>query len=339
MKLRVAVWTIAASLVRQTAWAQAYKAPRAGDGHADLEGSWQARNTAYGSVEAHGASWGIRAGASVIVGPADGKIPYKPEMLAKREENFKNREKADPVNKCFLPGVPRVMYMPYPVQIFQTPTQIEIASEFAHTIRHVYVSSKGHYGEAEFWMPDSRAKWEGDTLVIDNGNFNAFQGNIENTLSSTFVTGGSNARSELYQMAPGSGNGTFLGYFELTPGGSLSFVAVPEPGMFGVGVAGGLDAIEHALHREVDIVHASEHRVVEAIEADCDALQTGLPEFTGLTRQQRAIGGQGKVAAGQLRPHFDQLLDVAPDQRLSAGQADLRHSARDEEIGEQRDLL
>ena len=74
MKLRVAVWTIAASLVTQTAWAQAYKAPRAGDGHADLEGSWQARNTAYGSVEAHGASWGIRAGASVIVGPADGKI-------------------------------------------------------------------------------------------------------------------------------------------------------------------------------------------------------------------------------------------------------------------------
>ena len=173
MKLRVAVWTIAASLVTQTAWAQAYKAPRAGDGHADLEGIWQARNTAYGSVEAHGASWGIRAGASVIVDPADGKIPYKPEMLAKREENFKNREKADPVNKCFLPGVPRVMYMPYPVQIFQTLAQIEIASEFGHTIRHIYVSNKGHYGEAEFWMPDSRAKWEGDTLVIDNGNFNA----------------------------------------------------------------------------------------------------------------------------------------------------------------------
>lgn len=173
MRLRVAVWSIAASLMTQVAWAQAYKAPRAGDGHADLQGIWQARNTAYGSLEAHGASWGIRAGASVIVDPADGKIPYKPEMLAQRDENFKNREKADPVNKCFLPGVPRVMYMPYPVQILQTPTQVEIASEFGHAIRHVYVSNKGHYGEAEFWMPDSRARWEGDTLVIDNGNFNA----------------------------------------------------------------------------------------------------------------------------------------------------------------------
>jgi hypothetical protein len=171
--LRVAVLSIAASLLTQSAWAQAYKAPRAGDGHADLQGIWQARNTAYGSLEAHGASWNIRAGASVIVDPADGRIPYKPEMLAKRDANFKARATADPVNKCFLPGVPRVMYLPYPVQIFQTPTQIEIASEFGHAIRHIYVSNKAHYGEAEFWMGDSRAKWEGDTLVIDNGNFNA----------------------------------------------------------------------------------------------------------------------------------------------------------------------
>jgi hypothetical protein len=171
--LRVAVYTIAASLVAQVALAQAYKAPRAGDGHADLQGIWQARNSAAASLEAHSASWGMRAGASVVVDPADGKIPYKPEMLAKRDDNFKNRATADPVNKCFLPGVPRVMYLPYPIEIFQTPAQISITSEFGHAVRHVYVTSKGHYGEAEFWMGDSRAKWEGDTLVIDNGNFNA----------------------------------------------------------------------------------------------------------------------------------------------------------------------
>lgn len=172
MILRLAVLTIAASLGSQVVWAQAYKAPRAGDGHADLQGIWQARNAAAGSLEAHSASWGIRAGASVVVDPADGKIPYKPEMLAQRDANYKTRATADPVNKCFLPGVPRVMYLPYPIQIFQTPAQISITSEFAHAVRHVYVTNKGHYGEAEFWMGDSRAKWDGDTLVIDSIGFN-----------------------------------------------------------------------------------------------------------------------------------------------------------------------
>lgn len=150
----------------------AYKAPRNQDGHADLQGVWMARNTAYGSLEAHGASWNIRAGNSVVVDPADGKIPYKPEALKQREENFKNRATLDPVNKCYIPGVPRVMYMQYPFQIFQTPAQIDIMSEFAHTVRHVYMNNKGHYAEAEFWIGDSRGKWEGDTLVIDSGNFN-----------------------------------------------------------------------------------------------------------------------------------------------------------------------
>ncbi len=151
---------------------QAYKAPRALDGHADLHGVWMARNTAYGDLEAHAASWNIRAGNSVIVDPADGKIPYKPEARAKRNENFKNRDSADPVNHCYIPGVPRVMTMQYPFTIFQTAAQIDIMSEFAHTVRHVYMNGKGHYGEAEFWISDSRGKWDGDTLVIDNGNFN-----------------------------------------------------------------------------------------------------------------------------------------------------------------------
>ncbi|MEI9814689.1 MAG: hypothetical protein WDO18_19530 [Acidobacteriota bacterium] len=152
-----------------------YKAPRNPvDGKPDFSGIWEPRNTAYGSLEAHSASKGIRAGVSVIVDPADGKIPYKPEALKKRDENFKNREKLDPVNKCYTPGVPRVMTMNYPFEIFQTPKQIQILSEFAHTTRNVYVDSpRGHIaeGEVEFWIGDARAKWEGDTLVIDNANF------------------------------------------------------------------------------------------------------------------------------------------------------------------------
>jgi hypothetical protein len=150
-----------------------YKAPRMADGHPDMQGVWMARNTAYGNLEAHGASFGIRAGNSVIVSPVDGKIPYKPEALKQRDANFKARASADPMNKCFMPGVPRVMYVPYPIQIFQTSAQITIASEFAHAVRHVYMNGKGHFGEAEFWMGDNRGKWEGNTLVLDTGNLNA----------------------------------------------------------------------------------------------------------------------------------------------------------------------
>ena len=121
----------------------AYKAPRNPvDGKADLSGIWEARNTAYANLEAHDAGAGIRAGVSMIVDPADGKIPYKPEARAKQVANFKNRLKLDPMNKCYTPGVPRVMYIPYPFQIFQTPKQVQILSEFEHTTRNVYSTTK-----------------------------------------------------------------------------------------------------------------------------------------------------------------------------------------------------
>ncbi len=152
--------------------AQGYKAPRTADGKPDLQGIWEARNTAAGNLEAHGGSAGIRAGASVIVDPPDGKIPYLPAAIAKRDANFSKRATADPYAKCFLPGVPRVMYLPYPFQIFQTADNIAIASEFDHTTRTIYMKG-GHYAEGEFWMGDSRGKWDGDTLVVDVADFNA----------------------------------------------------------------------------------------------------------------------------------------------------------------------
>ncbi len=173
------VWAAAAGLMLAAFPAvsqqkgSAYKAPRTKDGHPNLQGIWSARNTAWGSLEAHGASYGIRAGHSVIVDPPDGKIPYTEPARKQRDENFKNREQADPLNKCFLPGVPRLMYLPYPFQIFQTKDYIAIASEFAHATRTIYLGNKGHYADAAFWMGDSRGRWEGETLVVDVANFNA----------------------------------------------------------------------------------------------------------------------------------------------------------------------
>ncbi|MCU1340233.1 MAG: hypothetical protein JWO19_5814 [Bryobacterales bacterium] len=165
------VWLLVPGSV--AAQQKAYSAPRTRDGQPDLQGIWEARNTAAVNLEDHGAGAGMRAGKTVVVDPSDGRIPYRPDALTKRNENFKNRATADPLNKCYLPGVPRVMYLPYPLQIFQTPKYVAIASEFAHTTRTIYMDGKAHYADAEFWMGDSRGRWEGDTLVVDVGDHNA----------------------------------------------------------------------------------------------------------------------------------------------------------------------
>jgi hypothetical protein len=140
---------------------------------ADLQGIWEVWNTAAGNLEAHSASDGIRAGESVIVDPPDGKIPYLPEAAAKRNENFQKRATADPVAKCFLPGVPRVTYMPYPFQIFQTPKYVAILYEYVHASRTIYMNGSPHLDNIDFWMGDSRGHWEGETLVVDVANHNA----------------------------------------------------------------------------------------------------------------------------------------------------------------------
>ena len=55
-------------------------------------------------------------GRSVVRG---GTIPYRPEALAKRNENRAKWPAADPEAKCYMLGVPRVTYHNMPFQIFQ----------------------------------------------------------------------------------------------------------------------------------------------------------------------------------------------------------------------------
>ena len=86
--------------------------PRTADGKPDLTGIWQVLdNSTDGNVEPHAASYGIRGGQGAIVDPPDGKIPYLPAALKKRQDNYKNRAK-DPVAYCYKPGVPRITYLP-----------------------------------------------------------------------------------------------------------------------------------------------------------------------------------------------------------------------------------
>jgi hypothetical protein len=153
---------------------QAYRAPRTADGTPDLSGIWQANNTAYWDLEAHvarqgpmfqlGAAFSVPPGLSVVGG--DGTIPYLPEALAKRKTNGASWATLDPEVKCFMPGVPRATYMPYPFQIVQSADSVLMTYEFASASRVVRMNSDAK-SPAPAWMGWSIGRWDGETLVVE----------------------------------------------------------------------------------------------------------------------------------------------------------------------------
>ena len=147
-----------------------YTPPRTVDGHPDLQGIWQVLNTAAWDLEDHSASLGVPAGQSVVEG---GTIPYKASALAKRKDNLERRDTLDPETKCFLPGVPRITYMPYPFRIIQQADKVSIAYEYLRAVRFIHMNGNPHPpGPIDWWMGDSRGRWEGNTLVVDVIHFN-----------------------------------------------------------------------------------------------------------------------------------------------------------------------
>ena len=153
--------------------AQVSQARRTADGKADLNGIWQALNTANWDLQQHAAQAGqvvalgavgaVPAGLGVVEG---NEIPYLPDAAAKKKENFDRRLTADPEVKCYLPGVPRATYMPYPFQIVQTPNYILMAYEYAGATRTIHMD-KAPPSPADSWMGHSVGRWQGDTLVVD----------------------------------------------------------------------------------------------------------------------------------------------------------------------------
>lgn len=159
-----------ASVATQTAVSSTSVVPRTGDGKPDLSGVWQVLNTASYDIEDHNAEAGVPAGAGVVIG---GPIPYQPSALDRRKANFENRMTEDTDAKCFMPGVPRVTYMPYPFRIVQTPQRVDILYEYIGIVRHIYTDGTPHpRGPIEWWMGDSRGHWEDNTLVVDVVHFN-----------------------------------------------------------------------------------------------------------------------------------------------------------------------
>ena len=153
--------------------AQSSAVPRTADGVPDFTGIWQAMNTANWDLQAHearhgpvvalGAAFSVPAGIGIVEGD---EIPYLPAAAAKKKENQENWLARDPEIKCYLPGVPRMMYMPYPIQIVQGHDTILMSSEFASASRTIRMNSK-EKSPTDSWMGWSIGRWEGNTLVID----------------------------------------------------------------------------------------------------------------------------------------------------------------------------
>lgn len=153
---------------------QGYQAPRTADGMPDLNGIWQAVSSAHYDIEPHAARFGpvvemaahgaIPGGLGIVEG---GEIPYRPEARAAQQENLQYWMERDPAIKCYMPGVPRATYMPYPFQLVQTPEYVLLAYEFASASRIVYMDRPDFEAPVDSWMGHNIGRWEGETLVID----------------------------------------------------------------------------------------------------------------------------------------------------------------------------
>ena len=147
---------------------QGYQAPRTPFGTPDLQGIWQVINSAEFNIQDHGARLGVPPGRAVV---EDNVIPYQPWAAEQQKKNFESQGALDPSNGCKYPGVPRIMYMPFPFQIVQTKDFVGMYFEFGHHLRLIYTNGFPHHEGIPFWMGDSRGSWDGETLVIDSTNF------------------------------------------------------------------------------------------------------------------------------------------------------------------------
>jgi hypothetical protein len=172
---------------------QATRTPRAADGKPNLNGIWQVTNTANWDLLPHTirpavAQPGVYAnhpvlaapvlalGAAGLVPPGPGvvdgdQIPYKPEAAAQKKENAEHWLDRDPEVRCYMPGIPRAMYMPYPFQITQGTNKIQMVFAYANASRTIYLDAAPAV-PADMWMGRSTGHWEGNTLVVDVAHFN-----------------------------------------------------------------------------------------------------------------------------------------------------------------------
>jgi hypothetical protein len=170
---------LAAALLLASAVTASFAAVPRIAGKPNLNGIWQVMNSANWNLEAHsaqkieaawpfGALFAIPAGKSVVVG---GTIPYLPDALKTRDQNRAGWPKSDPETLCYLPGIPRATYMPYPFQIIQGDRDILMVYSYATSNRTIHMH-KHEEPPVDSWMGRSEGRWEGDTLVVTTTGFN-----------------------------------------------------------------------------------------------------------------------------------------------------------------------
>jgi hypothetical protein len=188
---------IVASSITQTLGQAGATRPARVEGKPSFSGIWQTNNEANWDLQAHAAlpaavtqagvypydyarvpaapvlalgAAGVVPGSLGVV-QGDGEIPYRPEALAIKKENAAHWIDRDPELKCYLPGIPRAMYMPYPFQITQSTNKVHIAYEFSNSARTIHLDKVAPPPD-DTWMGHSVGHWDGDTLVVDVTNFN-----------------------------------------------------------------------------------------------------------------------------------------------------------------------
>lgn len=170
---------IAAATASAPGWAQVLtEAPRTADGRPDLSGVWQALGTAHWNLEPHvqgypviddlGAQIAVPPGAGVVEG---GEIPYLPEARAERDRRYAARAVEDPETNCYMGGVPRSTYMPYPFQILQGDRDVAISYQYATGFRRIFVEGEQE-APLDSWMGWSNGRWDGDTFVVEVSGLN-----------------------------------------------------------------------------------------------------------------------------------------------------------------------
>ena len=199
-----------------TGAASAQELPRTADGRPDLQGIWQVRNRAAYNLQDHVARHEMPAGRGVVDGD---EIPYQPWAAEQQRVNFADRATADPLAQCFLPGTPRIMYMEWPFQIFQTSEHVAITFEWSQVFRLIYASGTPQlHSGIESWMGHSRGRWEGDTLVVEvadhndktwfdaAGNFHSEElGSRNATRCATWTPSSTRSRSRIRKSSRGRG--------------------------------------------------------------------------------------------------------------------------------------
>ena len=165
--------------------AQAYVPARTPDGYPNIEGVWRAWNLAKFDLEDHSAKPGIPAGRGFVVDPPDGRIPYRPEMLARRQKNYEGTltpdpiANTDPLAKCYMPGVPRLTYLGWPFQIIQDQRDVNFTYEWSHKKRIVPIGDTSPLPDPDGglnlrWNGMARGRYDGNSLVVTLGNFNGY---------------------------------------------------------------------------------------------------------------------------------------------------------------------